>query len=74
MISMPAIFCSGALAGENAVIANNGAPTVRLVKIGAHDVARKPGAWSALTKAQADWDTPATNTAIAGALTGGKLP
>jgi len=63
-----------ALAGENVVIANKGVPVVRLVKIGAHDVARKPGAWAVLPKAKADWDTPATNEAIAEALTGGKLP
>ena len=63
-----------ALAGEDVVIANNGVPVVRLVKIGAPDVTRKPGAWSALPKAKADWDTPATNAAIADALTGGKLP
>ncbi|MDO8699934.1 MAG: type II toxin-antitoxin system prevent-host-death family antitoxin [Rhodoferax sp.] len=62
------------LAGEDVVIANKGVPVVRLVKIGAQDFARKPGAWSALPKAKADWDTPATNAAIADALTGGKLP
>lgn len=62
------------LAGEEVVIANKGVPVVRLVKIGAQDFARKPGAWSALPKAKADWDTPATNAAIADALTGGKLP
>ncbi len=63
-----------ALAGEDVVIANKGVPVVRLVKIGARHLARKPGAWSALPKAKADWDTPATNAAIADALTGGKLP
>ena len=62
------------LAGEDVVIANKGVPVVRLVKIGAQDFARKPGAWSALPKAKADWDKPATNAAIADALTGGKLP
>lgn len=40
----------------------------------AQHFARKPGAWSALPKAKAGWDTPATNAAIADALTGGKLP
>ena len=40
----------------------------------AQHFARKPGAWSALPKAKADWDTPATNAAIADALTGGELP
>ena len=62
------------LAGEDVVIANKGVPVVRLVKIGAQDFARKPGAWSSLPKAKADWDAPATNAAIADALTGGKLP
>ena len=60
--------------GEDVVIANKGVPVVRLVKVGAQGFARKPGAWSALPKAKADWDTPATNAAIADALTGGKLP
>jgi len=63
-----------ALAGEDVVIANKGVPVVRLVKIGAQNIARKPGAWSRLPKAKADWDTPATNAAIADALTGGELP
>ena len=62
------------LAGEEVVIANKGVPVVRLVKIGAQDFARKPGAWSALPKAKADWDSPKTNAAVADALTGGKLP
>ena len=62
------------LAGEEVVIANKGVPVVRLVKIGAQDFARKPGAWSTLPKAKADWDKPATNSAIADALTAGKLP
>ena len=62
------------LAGEDVVIANKGVPVVRLVKIGAQDFARKPGAWSKLPKAKTDWDTSATNAAIADALTGGKLP
>lgn len=59
-----------ALAGEDVVIANKGVPVVRLVKIGAQNFARKPGAWSSLPKAKADWDAPATNAAIADALTG----
>ena len=62
------------LAGEDVVIANKGVPVVRLVKIGAQDFARKPGAWSALPKAKTAWDSPKTNAAIADALTGGKLP
>lgn len=62
-----------ALAGEEVVIANKGVPVVRLVKVGAQDSTRKPGAWAALPKAKADWDSPATNTAIAAMLTGDKL-
>lgn len=62
-----------ALAGEDVVIANKGVPVVRLVKVSAQDLARKPGAWSGLPKAKADWDSPATNAAIADALTGDKL-
>lgn len=63
-----------ALAGEDVVIANKGVPVVKLVKIGAQDFARKPGAWSGLPKAKTDWDSSATNAAIADALTGDKLP
>jgi prevent-host-death family protein len=63
-----------ALAGEDVVIANKGVPVVRLVKIGAQNFARKPGAWAGLPKAKIDWDAPETNTAIADALTGGDLP
>ena len=59
---------------EDVVSANKGVPVVRLVKVGAQDSARKPGAWSGLPKAKADWDTPATNSAIADAVTGGKWP
>ena len=59
-----------ALAGEDVVIANKGVPVVRLVKVGAQNFSRKPGAWSSLPKAKADWDAPATNAAIADALTG----
>ena len=63
-----------ALAGEDVVIANKGVPVVRLVKVGAPKFVRKPGAWSALPKAKADWDTPATNAKIAKALISSKLP
>lgn len=62
-----------ALAGEEVIIANKGVPVIRLVKIGAQDSTRKPGAWSGLPKAKADWDSAATNAAIADALTGDKL-
>jgi prevent-host-death family protein len=63
-----------ALAGEEVVIANNGVPMVRLVKVGAPERRRAPGAWAALPRADADWDAPATNAAIADALSGGKMP
>ena len=63
-----------ALAGEDVVIANKGVPVVRLVKVGTQKFARKPGAWQSLPKPKADWDSPATNAAIANALIGGKLP
>lgn len=63
-----------ALAGEDVVIANKGVPVVRLVKVGALDFSRKPGAWSGLPTTEADWDAPATNAAIADALTGSGLP
>jgi prevent-host-death family protein len=53
------------LAGEDVVIANNGVPVVRLVRIAAPTTARKPGAWASLPEADADWDSPATNQAIA---------
>jgi len=62
-----------ALAGEDVVIANNGVPVVRLVKVAAPALVRKPGAWATLAKADADWDGPATNTAIADALRGGDM-
>jgi len=63
-----------ALAGEDVVIANRGVPVVRLVKVGAQDFSRKPGAWSGLLKAEADWDAPATNAAIADALSSSEMP
>lgn len=58
-----------ALAGEDVIIANKGVPMVRLVKVGTRTANRKPGAWSALPKAEADWDAPAVNAAIAASLT-----
>ena len=59
-----------ALAGEYVVIANKGVPVVRLVKVGTQKIARKPGAWKSLPKPKADWDSPATNAAIARTLIG----
>ena len=63
-----------ALAGEDVVIANKGVPVVRLVKIGVQDFLRKPGAWSDLPKAEADWDSPATNAEIGNSRTRSELP
>ncbi|MDO9054058.1 MAG: type II toxin-antitoxin system prevent-host-death family antitoxin [Gallionella sp.] len=57
-----------ALAGEDVVIANNGVPVVRLVKVATQEFTRKPGAWSALPKPEADWDSPSTNASVADAL------
>ena len=62
-----------ALAGEDVVIANKGVPVVRLVKVGTQKFARRSGAWQSLPKAKTDWDSPATNAAIATTFTGGKL-
>lgn len=59
-----------AIAGEDVVIANNGVPVVRLVKIGARTVARKPGAWAALPRPKRDWDSKKVNAEIAESLTG----
>lgn len=47
-----------ALAGEDVVIARNGIPLVRLVKINTPVAMRKPGAWAGLPKAGVDWDAP----------------
>lgn len=63
-----------ALAGEDVIIANKGVPVVRLVKVGVQAFARKPGAWSGLPPAPADWDAPETNADLAETLTDGKLP
>jgi prevent-host-death family protein len=62
-----------ALDGEEVLIANNGVPVVRIVKIDAQKPARKAGAWAKLPKAAPDWDAPETNAVIADALSDGKL-
>ena len=59
-----------ALEGEDVIIANKGVPVVRLVRIGAQEFARMPGAWAGLTKAVAGWDAPETNATIADELAG----
>ncbi len=46
-----------ALAGENVVIANKGVTVVRLVKVARQEFTRKPGAWFALSKTDADWNS-----------------
>lgn len=46
------------LAGGNVVIARNGIPAARLVKVNTPDTMRKPGAWADLPKADEDWDAP----------------
>jgi prevent-host-death family protein len=63
-----------AQAGEDVIIANNGVPVVRLVRIGPQKTPRKPGAWANLQQAEADWDAPETNAAIAESLLGSDLP
>jgi len=51
-------LAQAALAGEDVVIARNGIPLVRLVKINTPVATRKPGAWADLPKAGVDWDAP----------------
>jgi prevent-host-death family protein len=59
-----------ALAGEDVVIASNGVPMVRLVPVKPRTRSRKPGAWSKLPAAAADWDSPEFNRLIADELAG----
>lgn len=49
------------------------APVTGLVESDVQNFARKPGAWSGLPKANADWDSPETNADIAAELCGGEL-
>lgn len=58
------------LAGEDVVIASNGVPMVRLVPVKPNRKARKPGAWSRLPAASADWDSPELNAQIARDIVG----
>jgi len=46
------------LAGGDVVIARNGIPATRLVKVHTPDAMRKPGAWADLPKTDEDWDAP----------------
>ena len=63
-----------AIAGEEVVIANNGTPAVRLVRIAKPKKARKPGAWRQLPPAAPDWDAAASNRTVAAALTRRRQP
>ena len=59
-----------AVAGEDIVIASNGVPMVRLVRVKARRKPRKPGAWLKLPAPAPDWDAPAFNRRIADTLAG----
>ena len=63
-----------AVGGEDVVIANNGKPLVRLVRIARTERLRKPGAWRKLAAASSDWDAPATNRSIARSLVRRRFP
>ena len=54
-----------ALEGEDVIIANHGKPVVRLVKLTNQPKTRGYGAWKHLPPPADDWDSPATNAAIA---------
>lgn len=62
-----------ALAGEDVIIANKGVPVVRLVKVDAGRIVRKPGVWKKLPRASEDWDAPETNAELAATLEKGVL-
>jgi prevent-host-death family protein len=61
-----------AVGGEDVVIASNGVPMVRLVKVGARRKPRKAGAWSKLPAAALDWDSTELNQRIAADLAGSR--
>lgn len=63
-----------AQAGEEVIIANNGVPVARLVKIEPNRTTRKPGAWADLAKPAPDWDSPEFNAELAQALQAGFQP
>jgi antitoxin (DNA-binding transcriptional repressor) of toxin-antitoxin stability system len=48
-----------ALAGDEAIIADQGRASVRLVPVHPLGEARRPGAWAALPPLAEDWDDPA---------------
>lgn len=53
------------LDGEEVVIAKNGTPVVRLVKLADQPKTTGFGAWKGLMELPDDWDSPETNAAIA---------
>ena len=57
-----------AIGGQDVVIASNGVPMVRLVRVDARRKPRKPGAWSKLPPPATDWDAPGLNRQIADEL------
>ena len=61
-----------AKSGEDVIIAHHGVPAVRLVPVETVPSTRKPGAWSGLPSAAADWDSVAFNREIAESLRGDK--
>jgi prevent-host-death family protein len=61
-----------ALDGEEVIIASNGVPMVKLVKVQAARKRRKPGAWAGLPRAASDWDSPEFNQTLAEELGGNK--
>ena len=59
-----------ALKGEEVIIANNGEPLVRLVRVDAKRKRRKPGAWAHLPPPAPGWDSPELDRQIADELAG----
>jgi prevent-host-death family protein len=60
------------LEGEEVIIARNGVPLVKLVKVQAVRKRRQPGAWAGLPRAASAWDSPEFNQSIAEELGGDK--
>ena len=61
------------VAGEDVVIASNGVPMVRLVRVKARRKPRKPGAWLKLPAPAPDWDAAEFNRRIADELAGKRM-
>lgn len=59
-----------AVNGKEVVIASNGVPMVRLVRVDARRKPRKPGAWSKLPPPAPDWNAPELDRRIADDLAG----